>query len=80
MLPLCVHWPDKKNYKRLSYIAMVKQNIHVQWCPTKHRKKIFILCHGDTIITSHKHVKQGQSLANVNVSLPKAEGHPGQCY
>ena len=30
------------------------------------------LCHGDAIISSHKHDKQSQSFGDVNVSPPKA--------
>ena len=35
--------------------------------------------HGDTTITSHKHDKQSQSLAGVNVSPPKARVRSRDC-
>ena len=37
------------------------------------------LCHDDTIITSHKQDKQCQSLADVNVSSPKARVRSHDC-
>ena len=42
-------------------------------------KAIRQLRHGDTIITSHKQEKQSQSLADVNVSLPKVRVRSHDC-